>query len=371
MVIPMNEGKLRTASGALLAGMAFWLCAAAPSTAPVVQSYNTYKSWLVTCDNTLQCEAKGFDQERGAPAQFSITREAGPQGKLHALITAESAFGAGDIKLDDRTLSLPTGWHTADPTVDGPGVATDSLAALRAFVEQIRNGKALALPGDDGTIPLDGLTAALLRIDDRQGRVGGETAILNPGAAPAAKVPAASLPPHIPAHPITASLGKAEAAALIAETRHNGAGVLQAEQCDADVGGMEPAAYALDDHRALVLIPCIMGAYQGSFVGFLTNRSGGKVRELRLPAPYQGDPDPDHGAMTDLTEGDFDPATGTLSMSAKGRGLADCGASAKWVWSADDQRRVAGARFRLAFFALQEQCGGEAGDWPVLFRSTQ
>ena len=358
-MVLMGGRKWQAGAGAFLVGLAFWLCAAAPP----VQSYDTYKSWFVVCDNTVYCEAKGFDQEEGGRAQLSITRAAGPRGKLHAAITAENAFGAGDIRLDGRTLRLPAGWHRADPAVDGTGFATDSVAALRNFVRQIRNGQALILPGDSVRIPLDGLTAALLRMDDRQGRAGGETAVLDAGPVPAAKVPAAPLPPRIPSHPITASLGKQEAAVLIAETRRSGAGVLRGQQCDTDVGSMEPAAYALDHRRALVLIPCVMGAYQGSFIGFVTDRSGSDVHELKLSVPYQGDHDPDHGATTLLTEGEFDPATGMLSMSDRGRGLADCGLAARWVWD--------GERFRLAFLSAQHRCGGEPGDWPVLFRSIQ
>ncbi len=81
-----------------------------------------------------------------------------------------------------------------DAAADGAGFATDSVTALRAFVQQIRNGKAFDLPGDGVAIPVDGLTAALLRMDDRQGRVGRETAQLSPGPMAATEVPAVTLP---------------------------------------------------------------------------------------------------------------------------------------------------------------------------------
>ncbi len=111
----MGGGKLALRSGALLAGLTLWLCAAAAT----AQSYNTYKSWLVACDNTLQCEAKAFDQEAGGRAVLSIAREAGPRGTLHATISADSPFDRSDIMLDGHTLPLPAGWHRADAAVDG------------------------------------------------------------------------------------------------------------------------------------------------------------------------------------------------------------------------------------------------------------
>jgi hypothetical protein len=65
-----------------------------------------------------------------------------------------------------------------------------------------------------------------------------------------------------------------------------------------------------------------------------------------------------------FTEADFEPSTGTLSLAAKGRGLADCGMSASWIWN--------GNTFDLSALSLQQACGGvAAGDWPTLFRSSQ
>ena len=63
----------------------------------------------------------------------------------------------------------------------------------------------------------------------------------------------------------------------------------------------------------------------------------------------------------DMVDAEFDPATGRLSSTSKGRGLADCGSSEVWVWS--------GGGFRLNSLFLG-MCGGtEAGDWPPLYRT--
>lgn len=76
------------------------------------------------------------------------------------------------------------------------------------------------------------------------------------------------------------------------------------------------------------------------------------VSPLVLPLAFQGNPAPDD--PTDmLTEPDFEPATGTLSTFAKGRGLGDCGLTARWIWDGDT--------FKLS--ALRPQ-------WPVDFCSS-
>ncbi|WP_459674065.1 DUF1176 domain-containing protein [Acidisoma sp. 7E03] len=345
--------------------LASGLCLAAPAlvraAAPPVQSYDSYKSWLVACDNTLSCEAKGFSQN-GDRTELTILRDAGPGGHIRALFASETPFTANDPQVDGTGFTLGPAWKAETSAEDGTTFVTEDEAAIRALVQAIRNGSEIELPGDKA-IPLDGFTAALRRMDARQGRTGTVTALLDTGPNPAQSVPPALPVPLIPHRPITAKLEPGEAARLIATTRKSGAAVLDKEECDAQVEGMDPAAYALDRTTALVLIPCIMGAYQGSYIGFLTDRATGATQEVEAPIPYQSNEE-DRASAADLTEGDFDPATGILSMAAKGRGLGDCGLSASWIWD--------GHAFQLSAMALQDSCGGmEAGDWPTLFRSQQ
>ena len=102
-----------------------------------------------------------------------------------------------------------------------------------------------------------------------------------------------------------------------------------------------------------------MAAYQGSSVVAVLPRGGGPDRPVKLALP--GLPG---GAASgpDMVDPEFDPTAGTLSSSAKGRGLADCGCSAVWVWSR--------GAFQLKVLNYQDQCGGtEPGDWPTLFRT--
>jgi len=324
-----------------------------------VQSYNSYKSWFVACDNELACVAKGVSE---AGADITIERQGGPTGTLVAFIRATQAFRLADIRIDGQPARLSgPAWQIS--VSDDETIATSSdLVAIRSLVQRLRNASKVSL-GESTEVPLDGFAAAMLRLDERQGRLGGVTALFRPGPAPASQVPARPPIPKIPNHPISATLQKGEEARLIAGVRADQRAVFDKEECEKDPTAMEPEAHALDDGQALVLIPCMMGAYQGTSLAFIAPRGGGHARRLIAPTPYLGS-DADHPDGGYFTEGEFDPGTGTLSVHAKGRGLGDCGMSASWIWD--------GKAFRLSEMSLQQACGGVGpGDWPTLFRSSR
>lgn len=333
-----------------------WGAPAAP-----VQSYDEYRSWLVACDNGLSCIAKGFD-DGSSRAELTIEREAGPNGAATATIATESAFTARDLAIDGKPLALDmSAWTLTTEDGDGSTLTTDDPAAIRALVARLRVGAMLSAGGAE--IPLDGITAALLRMDDRQGRVGGVTALIRPGPRPAGDVPAPPAIPRIARRPIAARLSAGEADRLIARVRTEQAALFEKEGCQEMPGAMTAEANALNDMQAIVFVPCIMGAYQGSSLAFIVPRGKGASRQLILPTPYLG-ADAESANLSYFTEAWFDAEGGTISTAAKGRGLADCGTSASWIWD--------GAAFRLTSLDLQRNCGGRyPGDWPSLFRSVQ
>ncbi len=327
--------------------------------ADIIQSYDSYQSWFVACDNMLSCVAKGFDDASGG-AEIRIERDAGAAGALAASISSPAKFVPSDIRIDGAPAGLAgAAWKYAS-SEDGSSLTTNDLTAVRALVQKLRGATKVTL-GAEQSLPLAGFSAAMLRLDDRQGRIGGVTALLRPGTLPASRVPAAPPLPHIRKHPIAARLQPREEARLIALVRTDQKALFDKEECQDTP--QQPEAHALDQIQALVLIPCIMGAYQGSSLAFIAQRGSGRAQRLVAPMPYLGN-DPDRTGADYFTEGGFDPDTGTLSMAAKGRGLADCGVSASWIWD--------GKAFRLSEMSLQKACGGiEPGDWPTLFRSEQ
>ena len=332
---------------------------AASAHGQTVQSYDSYQSWFVACDNLLSCVAKGFDDDSGG-LEIRVERDAGRAGALAMSISSNTKFAISDVRIDGNPADLGKPAWTLETSEDGSSVTSNDFAAIRALVQRLRNASKVTLGGNEA-IPLAGFSAAMLRLDDRQGRIGGATALFKPGPLPASRVPAAPSLPLVPNHPVQARLKPGEDARLIAAIRTEQKTLFAKEECQDTP--QQPEAFALDQSHALVLIPCIMGAYQGSSLAFIAERESGHSKRLIAPMPYLGN-DPDHSDADYFTEGGFDPDTGTLSMAAKGRGLADCGISGGWIWD--------GKSFRLSDLSLQKACGGiEPGDWPTLFRSKQ
>ena len=333
----------------LLLAAILLLPAAAPP--PAVPIYRQFGRWLVACDNTRACVARGFDEV--TRAQLDLVRPAG-EARPTLVLSAADAFDVAALRLDGKPLPLPDpAWSKSTDNV-----STDDPAAIAAFVTIARDAHAITLDqapsGDDAarTIPLDGFTAALLLMDAVQGRVGTATALVaarGPAATPQA-LPVPLSPRWTPSPPLTGP----ERAKLVQRASR-----LQSPafgSCDVHE---PPAVFALDAGNALAIRPCYMAAYQGSSVVAVLPRSGGPDRPVKLALPGLPDAATDG---PDMVDPEFDPAAGTLSTTSKGRGLADCGSSESWVWSRGE--------FRLKALNYQGQCGGtEPGDWPTLFRT--
>lgn len=211
---------------------------AASQHAEPIQSYDSYQSWFVVCDNTLSRVAKGFDDTSGG-AEIRIEREARASGALVASISSVASFVPHDIKID----GAPGGLHGAEwkytSSQGGSSLRSNDFATVRTLVHQLRDASKVTM--GEATVPLNGFSAAVLRLDDRQGRIGGEIALV----------------------------------------RADQKAVFVKEECGDTQ--QQPEAYALDQAQALVLIPCIMGAYQGSSLAFIAQRGSGQAQRLIAP----------------------------------------------------------------------------------------
>ena len=147
----------------LLLASTILLAAAAPL--PGVPVYRQFGRWLVACDNTRACVARGFDE--GTRAELDLTRSAGAFGPTLTLSAADPV-DAGAIRLDGKPLAFPTpAWSDNDGAV-----STSDPVAVDAFIAAVRDADAITLdattPNDNDqprTVPLDGFTAALLLVD--------------------------------------------------------------------------------------------------------------------------------------------------------------------------------------------------------------
>ncbi len=327
--------------------------------------YKAFADWLVACDNVRRCEVK-FLLENDSPdakaandTTLTLTRNAGPEGVLALQVYGEHPGVPIRLVLDGQALDVIGSWR--DSGQDG---ATLSGAAAIILVRRLRDGTMLtvSLPDGDTRLSLRGLAAALLLVDAVQGRTEGVTALARPGPAGADMVLPTPALPLVRAAPVPPPLRDANT--LVAAVRRGQRGLLKAVACDQDPGSESDGdqAWPLDAGTALVALRCIQGAYQGSSLMLRVPRGApARAELLHLPTPPGFPGRWDHTQDDQLTEADYDPATATLSTASKGRGLADCGMSANWVFD--------GSGFQPTTLAYQDTCGGEAGDWPTLFRT--
>jgi len=325
---------------------------AAPILAAPVPVQKEFRDWVVTCDNLRSCIAEGADKDN-ATLIVRFSREAGPHG-----VAAMAIYGSetGKLSLDGKALHLTEkDWHSDGTDVD-TSFETDSEGEIHTLIDALRNGHTLT--SGEATTSLDGLSAALLLIDDVQGRIDTDTAWIRRGDKLPDAVPEAPLAPVVVAHPyrgpaLTKTQSAAVTAAALAQSKQN-----DNADCDIDSSSDVPNTQAerLDEHDALVMVECYRGAYQSGYRIFrVPVAQPAKARMIVLPSI------PGRDAEDILTDAEFDPAKGSLSHMAKGRGIGDCGESAQWLFDGKD--------FVLAAMTSEPRCPGILLDFPVLWRS--
>ena len=296
----------------------------------------TFKDWAVACDNTRHCEATGFQAETAdEPVQLWLARDAGPGTPVRARLAAESE--AGPLRL--RLPGFATGPAGKDDGLPAADVAAFLARALDASEAEVTDGKKRFV------LSLAGLKAALLKMDEVQGRLGSVDALVRKGPQPAARVPAA-LPVPVLRRVALPKAQPGDAALLPAILR-----AVRQRDCwndmpDAD--GPATQIMRVSATQVVVMRECLRGAYQGSSALWLASDKP-PYAPRRLPLPLPGQPTggaDDMATMPTLADGE-------LSSWAKGRGVGDCGETATWAWN--------GRGFSLAEAAEAPLCRGFAG----------
>ncbi len=342
----------RTARGAALLLGLLGAAAPPPPSGPLpVPAYREFGDWMVACDNSRACHARGFDD--ATRAQLDVVRPAGDAPATLDL-NAEDPLDAAAIRAGEAVVPFPQpAW-----AVEARSIRTSDPAAVAAFIGAVRDADALRLgaaaaAGDPApAVSLKGFSAALLFMDAVGGRVGTSGPLIG---ARGTNAPLPALPlPATPRFAPPPAFSTTEAARLRQQ-----ASTLPSPafgRCDRTD---PPEIHPLDARTALAIRPCYMAAYQGSAVVALLPRAGGRAIPLALPLPGLPGRSVEGPDMVDPA---FDPARGEFVTVSKGRGLADCGSDESWIWS--------GGAFRIEQMRFQGKCGGTGpGDWLPLFRS--
>ncbi|WP_156162435.1 DUF1176 domain-containing protein [Burkholderia sp. MSHR3999] len=365
-----------------LRGLACALCAISSTLAAAGsksdQSYvRDFKSWEVVCDNVKRCVAEGADDNDPSLVAW-LWRDAGPDDLVKLQVAADKPFSADQMRLDGRPFridpSKSKAWHDENVQTYPYRLATEDASVVAAWVEAARDAGTMSFGAPAATdaprISLAGLSAALLAIDDVQGRVGTVTAWRRKGAAPTSSVPAAMTLPIVgPAKP-GPDLSTAEQRRLVNATYARFRA--DVDRCD---GGLDDpddknaprqgsAAVALSASEALVSLGCgDSTAYNDTSLWCRVNRQtpfSAKRLDLGENTGVGNNDDP--RPRNALTGAGYDSSRGELVSFERVRSVGDCGASTTWIFD--------GAKFVLAEKRFQGACSGLfMDDWPWLYRT--
>lgn len=323
----------------------------------------TFRDWIAGCDNTKSCTALSLPGGTEDEIAFlRLDRPAGPDGAptLALKLRAQKLKPSFTIALALDGAPFPAAGRPLQATsIDGE-VAEIAIppADAEALIAAARKATTLTAKIESASfkVSLAGSVAAMLWIDEQQGRLNTPTALIRKGATGTA--PAAPVLPVIASKPASGkALSKAEASALIkamrAEIKRRAP-----DSCEdmPDSFADTDEAWALDNTLRLVAIACSRGAYNVSSQFWLVN--GRDVAKAR-PAAFDG---AGSKPTNELVNADFDPRTGRVSFYAKARGLGDCGSSGSYGWD--------GKRFAILQLSEMSECRLLPGDdWITLFRS--
>lgn len=299
----------------------------------------TFRDWVVGCDNVLTCKAVGLSDGQG---EVSVERAADPDAPpIVTFAPAQGVTAIGDvtITIDGRSVTEIT--EAVDPGLREGRTDADRL------IFALAGGATLEIRVEDlvvATPSLSGATAALRYMDDRQGRSGTITALVARGARGAGTM---RKPPQAPTISAPAPVPEASAAPLTADEAER---ALAAAACPRQ-SSSGTAVHALPAGASLVLVPCDGERYNSPFRALLgTGTTGARTFAL---ASFDAPPPSDIGAARAMVYNPvWDAAEGVLIDDYKGREAGDCGSGARYAWD--------GTRFRRILFSSMWECRGSS-----------
>ena len=312
--------------------------------------YREFGRWSVGCDNIGNCAAFGMPSEDfGEPRTgMRIERGAGQDARISVrlggedIAEAESVVVDGKLHLIESRQSLGAGESLNLPVL--------------SLLKRLQDAETVALAEDapkSETISLKGLKAALLFIDENQGRVGMRDALVARGDGQGSKrqrllplVRAVNVPE------VKSSAGieipEAVAKATIARYRATARQTCTRGFEDNDFG--TPVGFPLGGGRLLLEMYCWSAAYQAGSVFFIYDP--GRKSVSQAPFEHLDSKTGKLAVQSGPSISNADVSGGKVSALHKGRGVGGCGEAMQWQWD--------GAVFRLISYRLKVQCGYES-----------
>lgn len=306
------------------------------------------KDWRAHC-GAGQCSTETTTADGGVTLRLS--RMSNANSPWHLSIRGLPSTLAGETKLVVRidrlrpsTVSAAEGLRTA-----GGEIYVAEQATLDAVFPDMKRGSTIRLtlrvPGSttkSWSFSLNGISATMLWVDERQGRVG---EVLR-AAAPANAIALTKPGGHIAFLPKTLA-------------RIHGADEDCADMVEHLTEGKVIKA-PLDSNHVLYVVPCWSGAYNIFSRIYLYDARYPNAVKPELFATY-GDHTGWYGSAH-LVNADYDQRTKTLTAFEKYRGPGDCGSMAEYRWTENV--------LRLMTYRHWGKCDGSRGpdEWPVIFK---
>jgi hypothetical protein len=252
------------------------LALASPARATEAQ----FRDWWAACDEQRTCWAFGFaPEDRPGEAFVRIERSGAPNAEPVVLLGVFDESRPGSplrVRVDyaeppSFRLDLPT--RSSDESPHKLAEVSERGAA-RSLIAAMRQGAALKLRygnGEEAQVSLDGATAALLWIDERQRRVGTTSALVRTGARAAGAMPPVPQKPAIRAAPVVSQRGLPETWPRFVAAQPEVRACLSEIQNDF---ARTPVTARLDARTILWGVPCSQGAYNTSYEFFLGDAAG-------------------------------------------------------------------------------------------------
>jgi hypothetical protein len=347
---------MRTALAIGLAATAFL-----PAAASAQSDGKSFRDWTAGCDNLKSCAALSLPEDGADTVGYlKLERPGGPTGaaSLSLKLVGEKLKAPQSVRLSLDGAPFPAAGRTMAAALpdEETAVVAFSEADTASLIAAARKATKLSatMAGKSYTISLAGSVAALVWIDEQQGRLNTVTALIRKGDAAAGTVPPAPALPVITARPTAAPLDKKAAKALGAALRKH-LKTAAPDACEDNDGATSSPdqVWPLSATQKLIGLYCGSGAYN-VITGYWTV-SGNAIASARSVAfPRQDD--------NMLINSEYEPKTGQIGFFAKGRGIGDCGSSGNYAWT--------GSGFALTAFAMMGECRGlPPDDWLTLFRS--
>lgn len=338
---------------------------------PAVQSeVREFRDWRAVCDNGNRCVA----WTGGDGGWVRVMMEPGPLA-APSVSGGSWALGQQDETPRDLALQIDGQTHTLRPSPANAANAAAGEARSRAILTALAAAKSVAITGNGQSeaLPSAGASAALLWIDERQGRLNTTTALLRRGDRPASAVPAPpALPRVIAAPPINQGALANGGLSLEDEKRPRltvpaaiealpDVRKCRAEEDNAAVRDIV-LAVKLGPEKELWGVTCGAGAYNVTYRLYVTGPNGTNPRSAELPTRQpitEGDIGMGAGWLVNPV---YDTRRQTLTVFPRGRGLGDCGTITSWTWT--------GQAFALNEERFMGDCWGMSDDlWPTTWRT--